>query len=50
MIKAFTEVPLAKGQNIYLEVLGGKDSIRMQFVGEMKGAVSTAAENTGKDP
>jgi gamma-glutamyl phosphate reductase len=38
MIKAFTEVPLAKGQNIYLEVLGGKDSIRMQFIGEMENA------------
>lgn len=38
IIKAFTEVPLAKGQNIYLEVLGGKDSIRMQFIGEMESA------------
>ena len=38
MIKAFTEVPLAKGQNIYLEVLGGKDNIRMQFIGEMENA------------
>jgi len=38
MIKAFTEVPLAKGQNIYLEVLGGKDNIRMQFISEMENA------------
>ena len=38
IIKAFTEVPLAKGQNIYLEVLGGKDNIRMQFIGDMENA------------
>jgi hypothetical protein len=38
IIKAFTEVPLAKGQNIYLEVLGGKDNIKMQVVDEMKNA------------
>jgi len=36
IIKAFTEVPLAKGQNIYLEVLGGKDNIKMQVIDEME--------------
>ncbi|RJQ49519.1 MAG: flagellar hook-length control protein FliK [Nitrospiraceae bacterium] len=36
LIKAFTEVPLSKGQQVYLEVLGGKDSIKMQFIGNMK--------------
>ena len=38
IIKAFTEVPLAKGQNIYLEVLGGKDNIKMQVIDEMENA------------
>ena len=38
IIKAFTEVPLAKGQNIYLEVLGGKDNLRMQVIDETENA------------
>jgi hypothetical protein len=45
ILKAFTEVPLAKGQNIYLEVLGGKESIRMQFLGDMKDPASTLQQN-----
>jgi len=45
IIKAFTEVPLAKGQNIYLEVLGGKDSIKMQFIGDMKDPSAPLQQN-----
>ncbi len=34
VIKAYSEVPLTKGQNIFLEILGGKDNITMRFIGE----------------
>ncbi len=36
IIKAFSEIPLTKGQNVFLEVLGGKDTVRMQFIGDVK--------------
>ncbi len=34
LIRAFTELPLTKGQRIFLEVLGGKNKITMRFMGD----------------
>jgi hypothetical protein len=45
IIKAFTEVPLTKGQKIYLEVLGGKDNIKMQFIGDLKDPSAPLQQN-----
>lgn len=45
VIKAFTEVPLTKGQKIYLEVLGGKDNIKMQFIGDMENSPAPLQKN-----
>jgi hypothetical protein len=45
IINAFTEVPLAKGQNIYLEVLGGKDSIKMQLLADIKDPQTVLRQN-----
>jgi hypothetical protein len=45
VIKAFSEIPLAKGQTIYLEVLDNKDSIQMRFIGESGGQANSAKQN-----
>ena len=36
IIKASSEIPLTKGQNIFLEVLGNKDNIQMRFMGNVQ--------------
>ncbi|MBI5056171.1 MAG: flagellar hook-length control protein FliK [Nitrospirae bacterium] len=45
IIKAFSGVPLVKGQSVFLEVLGCKDNIRMQLVGDMKGPAAPLQQN-----
>ncbi|RJQ24036.1 MAG: flagellar hook-length control protein FliK [Nitrospiraceae bacterium] len=45
IIKAFTEVPLTKGQNIYLEVLGSGNNVRMHFIGDIKEPATPLQQN-----
>ncbi len=45
VIKAYSEVPLTKGQNIFLEILGGKSNITMRFIGSSDSASETVRQN-----
>ncbi|MBI4682530.1 MAG: flagellar hook-length control protein FliK [Nitrospirae bacterium] len=49
IIKAYSEVPLTKGQNIFLEILEGKDNITMRFIGE-SGKSPEALQQMIKNP
>ncbi|MBI5663580.1 MAG: flagellar hook-length control protein FliK [Nitrospirae bacterium] len=45
VIRAYTEVPLTKGQNIFLEILGGKNNITMRFMGSSDSASESVKQN-----
>jgi len=45
VIRAFSEVPLTKGQNIFLEILGGKNNVTMRFMGASDTASETIRQN-----
>jgi len=45
IIKAFSEIPLTKGQNILLEVLNGKNNITMRFIGNSQNTAETSQAN-----
>ncbi|MEW6600795.1 MAG: hypothetical protein AB1499_07475, partial [Nitrospirota bacterium] len=45
VISAYSEVPLTKGQNIFLEILGGKSNITMRFMGSSDSASEAAKQN-----
>ncbi len=45
VIRAYSEVPLTRGQNIFLEILGGKSNITMRFIGTSDGASETVRQN-----
>lgn len=45
IVKAYSEVPLTKGQNLYLEILGGKNNVTMRFVGNVKTQAGTLEQN-----
>jgi hypothetical protein len=42
LIKAKSEVPMVKGQNIFLEIVGGKNNLKMRFVGDSEGLPQSA--------
>ena len=42
LIRAKSEVPLLKGQNIFLEIFGGKNNLKMRFVGDSEGSSQPA--------
>ena len=44
VIRAYTEVPLARGQNIFLEILGVKNPMTMRFIGNAE----NPAESSGR--
>ncbi|MBI5740199.1 MAG: flagellar hook-length control protein FliK [Nitrospirae bacterium] len=44
VIKAFTDVPLTRGQTVYLEVLGGRDNIRMQLIENADGQAASSLQ------
>lgn len=45
VIRAYSEVPLTKGQNIFLEILGGKSNITMRFMGSASSASESVKQN-----
>ena len=45
LIKASSEVPLTKGQTLYLEILGGKESIQMKFVDDARMTSESPMQN-----
>ena len=45
LIRAKSEVPLLKGQNIFLEITGGKNNVKMRFVGDSEGMSQSAPRN-----
>jgi hypothetical protein len=45
LIRAKSEIPLTKGQNIFLEIFGGKNNLKMRFVGDSEGASQSAPRN-----
>ncbi|RJR18546.1 MAG: hypothetical protein C4581_06300, partial [Nitrospiraceae bacterium] len=45
VIRAFSEVPLTRGQNIFLEILGGKNNVTMRFMGISDTASEAAKQN-----
>jgi len=45
VIRAYSEVPLTRGQNIFLEILGGKNNITMRFMGSSDSASETIRQN-----
>jgi hypothetical protein len=45
VIRAYSEVPLTRGQNIFLEILGGKGNITMRFIGNSESASGTVQQN-----
>jgi hypothetical protein len=44
VIRAYSEVPLARGQNIFLEILGAKNTMTMRFIGD----AGNPAESAGR--
>ncbi len=44
-IKANADIPLAKGQTVFIEILGSKDNMQLKFVGEPAGASGSVKEN-----
>ncbi len=45
LIKARSEVPLTKGQDIYLEILGGDKDIKMRFIGNAQDTAKSESDN-----
>ncbi len=45
VIKAYSEVPLTRGQNIFLEILGGKSNITMRFMGSSDSTSESVKQN-----
>lgn len=45
VIRAFSEVPLTRGQNIFLEILGGKNNVTMRFMGTSDTASEAVKQN-----
>jgi|GEM_PF-1869060 hypothetical protein len=45
IIRARSEVPMSKGQTVFLEVLSGGKTIKLRLVGVSKGMAETSADN-----
>lgn len=45
-IKAAPDIPLEKGQTLFLEILGGKDSIQLKFVSDAGDPSQSAKQNS----
>jgi hypothetical protein len=45
LIRAKSEIPLTKGQNIFLEIFGGKNDLKMRFVGDSEASSQSAPRN-----
>lgn len=45
LIKAHSEVPLTKGQDIFLEILGGKNNLTMRFIGNSQNTAEALKQN-----
>jgi hypothetical protein len=44
-LKASSEVPLKKGQNLYLEIISGRRNITMRFIGNFKNSPDALQQN-----
>jgi hypothetical protein len=45
LIRAKSEIPMTKGQNIFLEIFGAKDNLKMRFVGDSESLSQSAPRN-----
>jgi len=45
VIRAKSEIPLQKGQNIFLEISGGRNNLKMRFVADSEGASQPVTGN-----